>query len=171
MYKADCPGGGRAVVQAVGLTDCVIWQGLMENYLIWFVLAAALIGLEMLVGTFYLLVYGLACALGGVAAWAGLPVVPQLVVGALGAVSGTVWLRLHPVSAKHKGSDSLDIGQRVEVESWKTDTHLRVRYRGTSWDAELQAPLQAPLPDRPTSLYIVAQRSNTWVVSAEPPAA
>ncbi|MDN3578253.1 NfeD family protein [Chitinimonas viridis] len=139
----------------------------MENYLVWFVLAAALIGLEMLVGTFYLLVYGLACALGGVAAWAGLTVVPQLVVAALGAVSGTVWLRLHPMSARRKGSDSLDIGQRVEVESWKTDTQLRVRYRGTSWDAELLAPLS----DRPTSLYIVAQRSNTWVVAAEPPAA
>jgi len=136
----------------------------MENYLVWFVLAAALIGLEMLVGSFYLLMYGLACALGGVAALLGLPVVPQLGAVAIGGVAGTLWLRRQPIN-RQPGGDSLDIGQQVKAEQWKSDSQLRIRYRGTTWDAELQAPLA----DRPDTLYIVGQRSNTFIVAAQPP--
>ncbi|QDQ27068.1 NfeD family protein [Chitinimonas arctica] len=138
----------------------------MENYLIWFVLALLLAGAEMLSGTFYLLVYSLCCALGGVAAVAGLPVPAQLSVAAACAVVGTLWLRRHPISRPSRVSGNLDLGHRVEVESWKSELTARVRYRGTGWDAELAAPLA----ERPGTLYIVGQRGNTLIVSPVPPA-
>lgn len=141
----------------------------MTPYMLWFVFALILAGAEMLTGTFYLLVYGGAAAVGGLAALAGLGTVPQLVAAALCAVAGTVWLRRHPISRKAAGSQSLDLGQRVEVEQWKSETVLRVRYRGTGWDAELAGPPAAP-PERPATLYIVGQRGNTLLLSSLPPA-
>jgi membrane protein implicated in regulation of membrane protease activity len=41
----------------------------MSAYWMWWIAAAALIAAELLTGTFYLLVVGVAVACGGVAAW------------------------------------------------------------------------------------------------------
>ncbi|MGQ5522773.1 NfeD family protein [Chitinimonas sp. PSY-7] len=140
----------------------------MDNYIIWFVLGLALAGAEMLVGGFYLLVCGIAAGLGGLVAWAGLGFPIQLLAAALCAIAGTFWLRRNPIS-RPGGPQSLDLGQRVEVEHWKSATQLRVRYRGAGWDAELTSALSdngAP----PTELYIIGQRGNTLLVAPTPPA-
>ena len=54
----------------------------MEIYVYWFLLALVLIGLEMVTGTFYLLVLSIAMAVGGLAALLGAGMVWQLVLGA-----------------------------------------------------------------------------------------
>ncbi|WP_269531718.1 NfeD family protein [Chitinimonas sp. BJYL2] len=139
----------------------------MENYAVWFILALALAGAEMLSGTFYLLMYAVAAGVGGLAAWAGLPVPAQLALAAACAVGGSMWLRKYPLQ-RAAGPQSLDLGQRVEVETWHSPTSVRVRYRGTSWDGETDAP--ADESARPATFYIVGQRGNTLLLSATPPA-
>ncbi|PHV12685.1 NfeD family protein [Chitinimonas sp. BJB300] len=140
----------------------------MDNYIIWFVLGLALAGTEMLVGTFYLLVCGIAAGIGGIVALAGFSLPIQLLAAALCAVAGTLWLRRNPIS-RPTGPQSLDLGQRVEVEHWKSATQLRVRYRGAGWDAELATAITDQ--DLPVELYIIGQRGNTLLVALMPPAA
>jgi len=64
----------------------------MSAYWMWWIAAAALIGAEMLTGTFYLLAVGIAVACGGIAAWLGWSIPYQwLTAGVLG-VAGVVAL-------------------------------------------------------------------------------
>jgi len=62
----------------------------MDNYWIWWILAAVLIGAEMLTGTFYLLAVGIAFTLGGVVAWVGASLPMQLLTAGVLSVIGTV---------------------------------------------------------------------------------
>lgn len=110
---------------------------------IWFGLAVlALIG-EVVSGTFYLLIVGVAFALAGVAAGLSLGVEWQLVVCAAVALLSLLVLRRTGVLKKRevnsaKNADvNLDIGQTVEVETWSDLGLTRVKYRGASWQAEL----------------------------------
>ena len=50
----------------------------MNDFWIWWILAAVLVGAELLTSTFYLLAVGVAFALGGVAAWLGTELPMQL---------------------------------------------------------------------------------------------
>lgn len=143
---------------------------IMSPYLVWFALAVLLAGLEMLSGTFYLLLYGLACAIGGVIALLGLGDELQYAIAGLVAIAGTLWLRRRDFLKPAATSGSLDIGQKVEVESWRGEAAARVRYRGTRWDAELAPQLiGSPQAERPQVLYIVGQRGNTLIVAEAPP--
>jgi membrane protein implicated in regulation of membrane protease activity len=137
----------------------------MSDYLLWFMATAILVGLEMATGTFYLLLYGIAAGIGGLAALAGASLSAQFGVAALCAFGGTIWLRRRSFLKPAASTESLDIGQRVEVESWKPDGSLRVRYRGSSWDAELAGPVNPATP--PTTLYIIAQRGNTLILAVD----
>src|SRR5690606_13429738 len=98
----------------------------MQGYVGWWILAAVLVGVELTSGTFYLLVYGLAAAAAGVAAWLGAGLLVQLLTAAAIAVLGTLALRrwkrstARPESTVH----DLDIGQSVQLESWQ-DGHGR----------------------------------------------
>jgi len=128
---------------------------------IWWMLAALLVGAELLTGTFYLLAVGIAFALGGVVAWLGASNEVQLVVGAVCAGTGVLvahWWRGRLGEPPHQGS--LDIGQTVRVEHWRKDGTARVMYRGTLWDAEPATP-QTPHADVMT---IVAMRGSTLIL-------
>jgi membrane protein implicated in regulation of membrane protease activity len=94
----------------------------MQAYVGWWILAAVLVGVELTSGTFYLLVYGLAAAAAGVAAWLGAGVVAQLATAGVIAVLGTLALRHWKRSTGHPEStvQDMDIGQSVQVESWRT---------------------------------------------------
>lgn len=134
----------------------------MHPWFIWWILAAALVGIELMTGTFYLLVYGLAAAVAGVAAWLGASLVVQLLVAALIAAGGTYALR------RWKGSNSdhpdssmqgMDIGKYVVVESW-SDGRGRVQYRGAVWEAEAESARV----DSTQALKIRAVKGNTLIV-------
>jgi hypothetical protein len=60
---------------------------------VWWILAAVLVGVELTSGTFYLLVYGLAAAAAGVAAWLGAGLFMQLLTAGVIATLGTLALR------------------------------------------------------------------------------
>ncbi len=138
----------------------------MAEYWIWWVLAAALIGVELLTGTFYLLAVGVAFALGGVAAWLGASLAAQLLIGGVFAIAGTIgahqWRKLHAGPAPQPG---LDVGQEVQVLAWHDNGTARVNYRGTQWDAEISSPAAV----RAQTMYIVATRGSTLVIAASKP--
>ncbi|KTD52819.1 NfeD family protein [Legionella quateirensis] len=111
----------------------------MTLYIYWFLLALILLGLEMATGTFYLLIVAIAMAVGGTFALFGMTFSAQLALAGLASFAGIVVLRRW--KSKHTSDASalsLDIGQPVEVLTWKDDGTARVFYRGTEWNAELE---------------------------------
>ncbi|MBN8763007.1 MAG: hypothetical protein BGP20_12705 [Thiobacillus sp. 63-78] len=133
----------------------------MPMYAIWWILAAVLVGVELVSGTFYLLVYGTAAAAAGLVAWLGAGMVAQLLTAAVIGVAGTLVLRRWK-----RGTDrpefnvqEMDIGQTVQLESWQGDRG-QVKYRGALWDAEAEsAGVDSMRP-----LVIRAIRGNTLVL-------
>ncbi|MDD1633365.1 MAG: hypothetical protein LUP91_14315, partial [Methylococcaceae bacterium] len=93
----------------------------MQAYMVWWILAAVLVGVELTSGTFYLLVYGVAAAVAGVAAWLGAGIVVQMLTAAVIAVVGTLALRHWKRSTAHPDStvEDMDIGQPVQIDSWQ----------------------------------------------------
>ena len=134
----------------------------------WWIVAAVLVGAELLTGTFYLLAVGMAVAFGGVAAFAGASLQMQFTVaGVLGIVLTVVAHRVRLSRATPPPQPSLDIGQAVRVETWNGDGSARVSYRGTSWDAE---PATPDVPHAGT-MYIVATRGSRLIISDRRPPA
>ena len=132
----------------------------MSAYVIWWIIAFALVAAELTIGTFYLLVYGIAAAAAGIAAWMGMGTVTQLVIAAVIGIAGTLalkkWKRAEATDADLQ---DLDIGQSVAVESWQGGKG-QVKYRGTLWDAEAaNTEVDAAKP-----LYIRAMRGSVLVV-------
>ena len=133
----------------------------MQAYVGWWILAAVLVGIELTSGTFYLLVYGVAAAVAGMAAWLGAGMVVQLLTAGVIAVLGTLALRHWKRSTEHPESNiqEMEIGQSVQVESWQ-DGRGQVKYRGALWDAEAaSASVDSTRP-----LVIRAVKGNTLVL-------
>lgn len=133
----------------------------MQAYVVWWILAAVLVGVELASGTFYLLVYGLAAAAAGIAAWLGAGLFMQLLTAGVIATLGTLALRHWKRSTTHPESSvqDMDIGQGVQVESWQAGRG-RVKYRGALWDAEAaSADVDSTRP-----LVIRAIKGNTLVL-------
>ncbi len=132
----------------------------------WWIVAAILIGVELVVGTFYLLAIGIAVALGGVAAWLGAEKPMQFAVaGVLGVVLTIAAHRLRLTRVQPPAPAPLDVGQAVRVQRWNADGTARVAYRGSDWDAELATSDTA----RAETMYIVATRANVLVLSDRKP--
>lgn len=132
----------------------------MSAYIFWWVLAFVLIGVELTTGTFYLLVYGIAAAAAGIAAWFGMGMVGQLVIAAAIGMAGTVALKKWKRAEATDGDlQDLDIGKSVVVESWQGGKG-QVKYRGAVWDAEAASPEV----DTGKPLYIRAMRGTVLVV-------
>ncbi|MFP5381787.1 MAG: NfeD family protein [Gammaproteobacteria bacterium] len=133
----------------------------MQPYVWWWILAAVLVGVELTSGTFYLLVYGIAAAAAGVAAWLGASFLVQLLVAGVVAMLGTLALRHWKRDTGHPEASvqDMDIGQTVQVESWQ-DGRGQVKYRGALWDAEAESAAV----DSAQPLVIRAVRGNILVL-------
>jgi membrane protein implicated in regulation of membrane protease activity len=145
----------------------------METWLAWLVLGFILVIIELVSGTFYLLVLGVGAFAAAVAAWLGANHLVQAVVGAAVAIAGAYLV--HSWHAKNRGNNAqasnfLDGGQAVVLESWVDENRrtARVKYRGTTWDARI---VGAAAPSAPGStLYIEGQEGSTLLVGTAPPA-
>ena len=133
----------------------------MTDYWTWWILAAVLVGAELVTGTFYLLAVGIAFAIGGVAAFLGVSLPLQLVVAGAVAVAAIVVARRWRGSRMPPPTPSLDLGQSVRVLDWLDDGTARVNYRGTQWDAELAEPGAS----RAETMYIVGTRGSTLLIA------
>lgn len=115
----------------------------MAESTVWWLLTGALVALELMTGTFYLLMLGVGAAAGALAAHTGAGLTSQVVVAALVALAAvTVWTWLRrrkpgDPSARAQRSVNLDIGETVQVDAWSDDGTAQVRYRGASWTAVL----------------------------------
>ena len=136
----------------------------MSEYWVWWALAAVLIGVELMSGTFYLLAVGFAFIAGGVVAWLGAEVPMQLAVGGVLSVVGVIaahqW-RLRRASPPPQVS--FDLGQTVRVQTWRDDGSARVEYRGTQWDAEMADTKGS----RAETMVIVGTRGSTLLIAGQ----
>ncbi len=134
----------------------------MEIYIYWFLLALILTGLEMVTGTFYLLVVAIAMATGGLAAWLGISMAWQLTLCAVTGVAGTIILRRwKSTQASETPNQGFDVDQPVRVIKWHDNGTARVFYRGAEWDA---TPESADTPHDET-LYIKAVQGSGLILT------
>lgn len=138
----------------------------MALHYLWWIAAAVLVGVEMMTGTFYLLMVALACVAGGVAAFAGLDVGWQWGLAAAVEIVGTYFLHQWKIknATAPKLSANLDVGQRVKVVEWRDGGRARVSYRGAQWDAVLESEVT---PKR-EQMVIVATRGSELVLGPAP---
>ena len=118
----------------------------MEDSTLWWLAAGAAVIVELLTGTFYLLMLTLGLAAGALAAHAGLGLAAQLLVGAaVGASTITaayLYRRGRPGDppARADRSVNLDVGEVVQIEHWNADGTAQIRYRGAQWTAVYRGP-------------------------------
>ena len=129
----------------------------MAESTLWWLLAGALVALELISGTFYLLMLALGAAAGAVAAHLGLAFTGQLVVAAvIGGGAVALWYKLNPRAGDGKPARAnrdvnLDIGETVQIDQWAADGTSQIKYRGATWTAALlpeHAASAAPGPHR-----------------------
>jgi membrane protein implicated in regulation of membrane protease activity len=117
----------------------------------WWWAAGAAVALELVTGTFYLLMIALGLAAGALAASAGALANTQIVVASLvGAGATALWHRSrmrHPHSAPAASNPDvyLDLGAEVQVPQWSASGVAQVQHRGSVWQARL-APGAVALP-------------------------
>jgi membrane protein implicated in regulation of membrane protease activity len=148
---------------------CFVEARVFQSGLFWWIGAGVLIVLELMHGTFYLLMVALGFIAAALARLAGADLPLQLCIAAAVALAAMLLLRKSRFGRKTKARAeaarnpdvNLDIGSTLTVPAWH-DGHARTRYRGASWDVEL-----APGEPEDASLYeITALRGNCFVVVA-----
>ena len=111
----------------------------MADSTIWWLLAGAAVAIELITGTFYLLMLAIGLVAGALAAHAGAGPTMQLVAAALiggGAVAGWHVQRGRRPAEAPAGANpnvNLDVGETVQVDAWRADHTANVRYRGANW--------------------------------------
>ena len=111
---------------------------MVSAYVIWWIMAAVLVGVELATGTFYLLAVGAAFAIGGLAAYAGMEAWVQFAAAIAFSIAGIgLAHRWRQRRAQPPPMPGLDVGQTVRVIEWRDNGTARVHYRGSQWDAEL----------------------------------
>lgn len=111
----------------------------MEHYLIWMLVGFALVIVELLTGTFYLLMLGVAAFGAAAVAYAGRGFEAQIIVAALLAAAGCYGVHVYRAKNARVQMASVDAGQPANFEHWVDEGggFARVRYRGASWDAHV----------------------------------
>jgi membrane protein implicated in regulation of membrane protease activity len=145
--------------------------------LFWWIGAGVLVVLELISGTFYLLMIALGCVAAALAHVAGAAADVQFAVAAVVALAAVVLLRRSRFGRRKREQASrnpdvnLDIGQTLAVPAWH-ERRARVSYRGAAWDVELAAgePEDARLYEitelRGSCLVVVASRQAKANASA-----
>ena len=116
----------------------------MAESTIWWLLAGSVIAVELLTGTFYLLMLSLGLAGGAIAAHLGATIPMQLVIAAvLGGGLVVAWrsYKKHQPPALPAGANrdvNLDIGETLLVEAWNEDGPSTAKYRGAVWNVSLR---------------------------------
>lgn len=147
----------------------------MSDSTVWWLLTAAAVALELLSGTFYLLMLGIGLAAAALAAHLGAGLALQLTAAAL-VGGGAVLFWSQRVRQRSGAGDSaasadlnLDIGQLVQVEHWAADGSASVRHRGAEWTAELDdaaAVTDKTAQPAPGRYRIVAVRGSHLILQA-----
>ena len=142
----------------------------MQPALAWLLAGLLLVVVELVTGTFYLLILGVAAGIGSLIAFLDQPFWVQALIAAIAAVVGGVLVnryhrRVNDTSPKDTAND---VGQTVTIESWVSEPQrlARVRYRGTTWDADVLGNDHIEADAR---LYVVATQGSRLKVSSVRP--
>lgn len=139
---------------------------MMQDYFLWISVGLVLVIVEVMTGTFYLLVLGVAAFVGALAAYFGFNTLAQVICTGMTAALGLFLVhRWHQTRPEQSQRDrSLDVGQAVTFESWvdQNARRVRVKYRGASWDAELIGDASPQFND---TLYISGTQGSQLQVS------
>lgn len=111
----------------------------MADATIWWLLAGAAVAVELITGTFYLLMLAIGMAAGAIAAHLSASQVVQIVLAAaVGGGAVVAWhllrgRRANGPPARANRDVNLDIGETVFVDAWQADGTGSVQYRGARW--------------------------------------
>jgi membrane protein implicated in regulation of membrane protease activity len=111
----------------------------MAESTLWWLATGGIVAVELLTGTFYLLMLGIGFAAGAMAAHLGWSLTAQIVIAAVvGGGAVVVWhLRQmrgqKEAPAQANVNVNLDIGETVQVDDWHADGTADVHYRGARW--------------------------------------
>lgn len=141
----------------------------MEEDLAWAIVGLALVIIELLTGTFYLLVLGIAAFGAALAAWLGQGFPLQAVVAAVIAALGCYGVHVYHTKNSTRQMTPMDAGQPASFENWVDEGArlARVRYRGSSWDALVEGEATV---DSGALLYVISTHGNTLKVTSHRPA-
>jgi membrane protein implicated in regulation of membrane protease activity len=135
--------------------------------LFWWVGAGVLIVMELMSGTFYMLMIALGFIAAAIARLLGAGTDLQFAVAAVAALAAVILLRRSRFGQRPRKEASqnpdvnLDIGQTLTITEWH-DRKARTNYRGAAWDVEL-----SPGEPEDARLYeIAAMRGSCLVVVA-----
>ena len=140
----------------------------MDPALLWAVIGLVLVIVELLTGTFYLLMLGIEAFGAAGTAWLGYDFAVQVIVAAVVAGVGCYAVHVYREKNKAEQMPPIDAGMPASFESW-TDAGARlarVRYRGASWDARVEGG-EALEPG--ATVYVVAADGNTLKVAKQRP--
>jgi membrane protein implicated in regulation of membrane protease activity len=141
----------------------------VDPFVVWLVAGFVLVIAELVTGTFYLLVLGIAAFAGAAVAWVGAEFWVQALVAGTGAVAGVLGVRHFRKDASAAPMRGVDVGQPANFESWidRASGHARVKYRDALWDAHVAGDA-AGQPGE--VLYVTSIDGNTLKVSKARPA-
>jgi membrane protein implicated in regulation of membrane protease activity len=139
----------------------------MAESTIWWLLAGSAISLELVTGTFYLLMLAVGFSAGALAAHLGFTLIGQMLIAAAiggGAVAAWHWRRSKspaPLPANANPDLHLDIGETVHVLRWNADGTASVHFRGAQWTAIATDPTA---PASPGNFRIKEMQGNRLVI-------
>ena len=142
----------------------------MGESLVWAVIGLVLVITELVTGTFYLLMLGVAAFGAALAAWLGQSFPVQSIVALVSAAAGCYGVRLYRARNRTQQMTPIDTGMPANFETWiDASTRLaRVRYRGAIWDARVDG--DEPLEPNST-VYVLTAVGNTLSDCKHRPAA
>jgi membrane protein implicated in regulation of membrane protease activity len=132
----------------------------------WWLLAGACIVLEMVTGTFYLLMLALGFVAAALLTYLGLPMTGQIAAAAVvGGGAVAIWYAVRsrrPVGmgASANPDVNLDIGEIITVDTWSPDGTASVNYRGARWTVVQRGAA----PSEPGQHRVVAVVGNRLMV-------
>lgn len=138
----------------------------MDYTYFWLIAAVFLAGADILLGTVFLLIIGLAALAGFVVSLLGLGFALQAALFAVVGIAGCViYSRVRHQKQRRVQFDAehlqnVNEGQTVEVEHWDENGKAKVFYRGAVWDA-VAASDQA---EKKGLWEIVGMKGNTLVL-------
>jgi membrane protein implicated in regulation of membrane protease activity len=141
-------------------------RGTVDSALAWLIAGIVLIVAELVSGTFYLLVLGVAALLTAAVAYAGAGFLIQVVVAGAIAIAGVFWIRGRKRAMATPAMPPLDVGQPVTLDSWvnRDDRLARVKYRDALWDAIVEGEFRGEAGE---VFYIRAIAGNTLRVAKQ----
>jgi membrane protein implicated in regulation of membrane protease activity len=141
----------------------------MDISLAWLIAGFILIIAELVSGTFYLLVLGIAALVASGVGYASGAFVWQALAAAVVAVAGVVGVHRYRQAIMPARMRGLDVGQPAAFESWvnRGAGHARVKYRDALWDAQVAGDASGEPGE---ILYITSVDGSTLKVSKTRPA-